>query len=282
MSSFIELVAPMLIIPSALTLENLESNFYSQGFQKFPDSEFMAAGLTNTSITSLKQVASQEATHVVALSAAIKAAGQTPVQNCTYNFNYTTAANMLATAKVLEAVGVSAYLGAAPLLNSSAVLGTAATIATVEAVSLLLLSLNSRSKLRLSKRHQAIIRVASGITPSPQPFDNPLGPRSVFTLAGAFIQSCPTGSNLQIQPFPAIAVQNGMNVQAGTELKLSDPQQPAGATNCAFTAGGVMGGSLFVPLTNGACAVPSGLNGEVYMTLTKTAGPLSDDIVLAG
>jgi Ferritin-like domain len=107
------------------------------GFQKFPDTDFQALGLNNNSISALHQVAGQEATHVTFLQTALKAAGQTPVEPCTYNFAFTNASGMVATAKVLEAVGVSAYLGAAPLINNTAILGTAATIATVEAVSLL-------------------------------------------------------------------------------------------------------------------------------------------------
>ena len=93
---------------SALTLEHLESTFYTQGFQKFADSDFAALGLTPDEITALKSVGETESTHVTQLSAAITAAGQTPVQPCIYNFGFTTAANMVQTARVLEAVGISA------------------------------------------------------------------------------------------------------------------------------------------------------------------------------
>jgi hypothetical protein len=89
-------------------LEHLESTFYQQGFAKFPDSEFAALGLSTDQITALKSVAATEATHVTQLMSAIAGAGSQPVQPCTYNFGLTTAANMVGTARVLEAVGISA------------------------------------------------------------------------------------------------------------------------------------------------------------------------------
>lgn len=79
-----------------------------QGFQKFPDSDFQALGLSQQQIAGLKMVAATEATHVSTLQSAIAGAGAQPVQPCTYNFGFTDAAGMVGTAKVLEAVGVSA------------------------------------------------------------------------------------------------------------------------------------------------------------------------------
>jgi hypothetical protein len=95
---------------SALTAENLETAFYQQGFAKFPDSDFAALGLTTTDITNLKSIGGTEQTHVTTLTSAIAGAGTQPVQPCTYNFGFTTAAAMVATAGVLENIGVSAYV----------------------------------------------------------------------------------------------------------------------------------------------------------------------------
>lgn len=205
---------------SALTAEHLESTFYKQGFAKFPASDFQALGLSDAQIKSLMGVGQTEATHVSTLLSAISGAGAKPVEPCQYNFDaaFASAKTMVATARVLEAVGVSAYLGAAPLVNSSDVLTAAATIVTVEA------------------RHQAFIRVASGAEPVPAAFDTPLGPRAVFTLAAQFIKSCPEGSNLNIQAFPSISLQNPEQAAVGSNLKLADAAQPAGAQFCAFVA----------------------------------------------
>lgn len=250
------------ILNFALTAEHLESEFYKQGFAKFPMQDFMALGLTEGQVKSLMGVGQTEATHVTTLQSAIAGAGAKPVEACTYNFDaaLTSADSMVKTARVLEAVGVSAYLGAAPLVNSSDVLAAAASIVTVEA------------------RHQAFIRMASGAEPVPAAFDTALGPRAVFTLAAQFISSCPEGSNLNIQAFPAIALQNPEQATVGQALKLADPAQPAGASFCAFVA---PGGNQFSPITDGNCQVPQGLSGEVYMMITKTQS-VSDSEVLAG
>ncbi|KAF1939530.1 hypothetical protein EJ02DRAFT_254675 [Clathrospora elynae] len=250
------------ILNFALTAEHLESEFYKQGFTKFAMSDFMALGLTQGQVKSLMSVGQTEATHVTTLQSAIATAGGKPVEACIYNFDaaLTSASSMVQTARVLEAVGVSAYLGAAPLVNSSDVLAAAASIVTVEA------------------RHQAFIRIASGAEPIPAAFDTALGPRAVFTLAAQFIKSCPQGSNLNIQAFPAIALQNPEKATVGQALKLADPAAPAGASFCAFVG---PGGNQFVPLTGGNCIVPQGLQGEVYMMITKSKSVV-DSEVLAG
>jgi hypothetical protein len=249
------------ILQFALTLEHLESNFYADGFQKFPDSEFAALGLQPAQITALKAVGQTESTHVTQLTAAISAAGSQPVQRCTYNFGFTTAKDMVNTARVLEAVGIAAYLGAAPVVKSPKVLTAAAEIVTIEA------------------RHQTFIRTAAQAVPVPNAFDTPLGPRAVFTLAAPFIQSCPAGSNLNIQPFPAIALQGGgAGIQAGQSLVLADPAQPTGAMFCTFLN---QGQTMFQPLTNGACQVPPNMSGEVFMMVTRGQS-IEDNEVLAG
>jgi len=60
----------------------------------------------------------------------------------------------------------------------------------------------------------------------------------------------------------------------------------SGASFCSFTNGGVSAaGSVFVPLTNGACEVPQNLAGVVYIHLTSAnsvEGVLTDDITVAG
>ena len=151
------------------------------------------------------------------------------------------------------------YQGAAPLVNSSAVLSLAASILSVEA------------------RHQTNIRVASGAQPVPAPFDTALGPRAVFTLAAQFIQSCPQGSNLNIQAFPSIKLTTP-NVQSNQQLVLQNPAQPTGAMFCAFISQGM---TQFTPLTNGACTVAPNLAGEVYMMVTSSMSA-QDSAVLAG
>jgi hypothetical protein len=133
-------------------------------------------------------------------------------------------------------------------------------------------------------RHQTFIRTASKIAAVPSAFDTPLGPKNVFTLAAGFIASCPDGSNLNIKANPSITMTNSaVGIKADDVLQLSTPAQ--GATHCAFTNGGVPGGTAFTPFTNGACVVPEILAGITYLNLAS-AGPatgvLTDAITVAG
>lgn len=258
------------ILEFALTLENLETAFYQQGFAKFADSDFAALGLQPADITNLKSIGGTEATHVTTLTSAITGAGTQPVQPCTYNFGFTTAQAMVATAGILENIGVSAYLAAAPLVKTPGILTVAAEIVTVEA------------------RHQTFIRTASKAAAIPSAFDTPLGIRAVFTLAAGFISSCPAGSNLAITPFPALTMTAGASalpavITAGTSLAVSSPA--TGATSCAFVNGGQTGGAAFVPYTNGACVTPQNLAGITYLHLTSSTpadSTLTDAITVAG
>lgn len=273
-----------------MTAENLETAFYEQGFAKFADSDFAALGLSATDITNLKSIGATEQTHVTTLTSAIAGAGTQPVQACTYNFGFTTAAAMVATAAVLENIGVSAYasfifrlrkmltesryLAAAPLVKTPGILTVAAEIVTVEA------------------RHQTFIRTASKQAAIPSAFDTPLGIRAVFTLAAGFISSCPSGSNLAITPFAALTMTAGATapaasangtIAAGTSVQVSTTA--TGATSCAFVNGGQPGGAAFVPFTNGACVVPQNLAGITYLHLTSSTpadGTLTDAITVAG
>jgi hypothetical protein len=143
----------------------------------------------------------------------------------------------------------------------AAVLTAAAEIVTVEA------------------RHQTFIRSALKANPVPNAFDTPLDPRAVFTLASQFITSCPNGSNLNIQAFPAISLAGGgTNIAAGQQLLLADPNQPIGAQFCAFVN---QGQTMFAQLNQGACQVPQNMSGEVYMLVTKSAS-IVDTEILAG
>jgi hypothetical protein len=253
---------------SALTLEFLEAKFYQEGFAKFPDSDFAALGLAPEDITNLKSIGGTEEAHVSTLLSAISAQGIAPVAPCVYDFKVTTAAEMVATAAVLENVGVSAYLGAAPLVANPAILGVAAQIVTIEA------------------RHQTFIRTASKAAAVPSPFDTPLGVKNVFTLAAGFIKSCPEGSNLKITAFPAVTMTSGdaSKIKADDVLKLSTTA--SGATFCAFTNGGVPGGTAFTAFTaDGGCVVPQILKGITYLNLASAgpfSGVLTDAITVAG
>ncbi len=113
------------ILNYALTLEYLETEFYAK---------VIAAKLFSGSVGSLiKTFGAQEATHVAALSAAIKQLGGTPVAKVEGKFPITTAAATAELAYTVENLGASAYLGQAPLIQSKQVLAAALSIHSVEA-----------------------------------------------------------------------------------------------------------------------------------------------------
>ncbi|KAI5811671.1 ferritin-like domain-containing protein [Peziza echinospora] len=252
------------ILQFALTLEHLEAAFYRDGFARFPASDFEALGFNVDTIAGLVKVGETEATHVSQLMAAIAGQGVAPVPACTYEFGFTDAATMIATAKILEAVGVSAYLGAAPLITNPGILAAAASIVTVEA------------------RHQTLLRTVSGDQPIPQAFDVAISARQIFTLAAQFISSCPPEANLNIQAFPALVITNAGTVSAGSVLRLADQTSTTadGSAFCSFASGA--GAPQFVAVSGGSCAVPSGLTGEVFVTLTTDGASGADDKVIAG
>lgn len=173
---------------------------------------------------------------------------------------------MLATARVLEAVGIAAYLGAAPLVTEKAILSAAGSIVTIEA------------------RHQTLIRTSVGAVPVPQAFDVAVSARQVFTLAAGFIVSCPKEANLGITALPPLNVLSAGEVRSGSALKMVVPDAYGKAKlSCSFTSGEK--GLVFSKFSNGGCAVPEGLGGEVFLTVTtESEGTkvLDDSKIVAG
>ena len=159
-----------------MTLENLENTFYQEGLKNFTEADFASAGFDSTFYANLKEISSDEMTHVAFLTAALTKAGATPVAACTYDFGVTDVKSFVETSSILEGVGVSAYLGAAADIMSAAYLTAAGSILTVES------------------RHSSYIRASLGESPFPSPFDVPLDLDEVYTLASPFITGCPSSN----------------------------------------------------------------------------------------
>jgi rubrerythrin len=113
------------ILNYALTLEYLETAFYGK---------VIAAGLFSGKVGALvKDLGRQEASHVVALKAAVTKLGGTPVAEPKSKFPITSASQVANLAYTVENLGAAAYLGQAGKIQSPEVLAAALAIHSVEA-----------------------------------------------------------------------------------------------------------------------------------------------------
>jgi hypothetical protein len=152
------------IVNFALTLEYLETAFYTQAVKK--------AGLSGDVLKLAKELRDNEAEHVSALTAAVKQLGGTPVKAPGVDFGgaFKNTASFLKTANVFEDTGVSAYNGAAPSIQSTAILAAAGSIVQVEA------------------RHASLIRLQRNRPPAPLAFDKASTKKQVLSAVTPFIK----------------------------------------------------------------------------------------------
>ena len=152
------------ILNYALTLEYLESEFYSQGLA--------ANVLSGREMDLVSPIEQHEKMHVAAVTATVKKLGGTPVAKPTIKFpdgTFGSREKFLSTASQFEELGVSAYHGQVPLIKSGDVLGAAASIAGVES------------------RHAAILAVLSSGKPLPNAFEQPKSMDDVLPMVKPYI-----------------------------------------------------------------------------------------------
>jgi ferritin-like protein len=152
------------ILNYALTLEYLESAFYTAGLK--------ANLLKGRELDLIDPIQQHEADHVAVVTKTITDLGGKPVAKPKVKFpagTFGSRANFLKTAATFEELGVKAYHGQVPLVKSVDLLGAAASIAGVES------------------RHAAIIAQISGGNPFPRPIEAHLGMKPVLQAAMPFI-----------------------------------------------------------------------------------------------
>jgi hypothetical protein len=153
------------ILNYALTLEYLEADFYHRGVG--------AHLLSGRELDLVTPIAAHEAAHVSAITAAIKAAGGTPVAKPTITYpssTFSSRTKFLATASQFEELGVTAYHGQVPLIASGQVLNAAASIAGVES------------------RHAAILADLTGGQPFPAPIEKHASKSTVLKAVAPFVK----------------------------------------------------------------------------------------------
>ena len=237
------------ILNYALTLEHLENAFYQQGVANFTAKDFEKYGMPNNTFSEFQVISSHEKIHVDTLVSVINASYPGKfVPPCNYSFGITTVSEFVEIARALERTGVSAYLGRVADINLKAYLTAAATITTIEA------------------RHASFLNIISGISGMPQPFDTPLDPTSIVSIASQFIVSCPY--DLGVKPYPKFNVKvNGMSVY--TESNSTG--------FCKFLYGA---NTKYSSIENGKCELPSDAKVDVYVFNVQSNS--SDSKVLAG
>ena len=256
------------ILQYALTLEHLENVFYKGGISKMSEAEFVAAGFSSEYYTNLKYVAMDEQDHVMLLTTAIAATGATPVAACTYDFPYTDPKSFVGLASILEGVGVSAYLGGAGLITSKAYLGVAGSILVTESI------------------HQSLQRFNLGEIAPANPYGTALGLNDVFTMAAAFIKSCPASNPaLPVKAFPSLTATQGEPTSQGIPFTFS----VMGTLPSTFFVTFVSGLTIVsvTPTMSGdmiSAMIPDTISGQSYAFITSSMTNMSvtDEMVLFG
>jgi hypothetical protein len=262
------------ILNYALTLEHLEATFYREGLAKFSSADFVAAGIPASSYARLTEVAGHEKAHVDFL---VTALGTAATKECVYGFPMSSVAEYLGVASILEGVGVSAYLGAVRQIVNKDYLTAAGSILTIES------------------RHSAYLRDTSSqqkLSPFPAAQDTPLTPNAVYTLASAFIKSCPsTNPALPVKAYPALAATAAGPATAGStvQIKSAAALAPGSSTAKLYAAFITAGGPVFADLTqagdgvNFSVKVPAtGVVGQSYLVLCNCGERVDDGTIVAG
>jgi hypothetical protein len=260
------------ILNYALTLEHLEDKFYREGLANYTQADFVAAGFADPFYENLLEVSKDETTHVSFLTTALTGAGAVAVAECTYSFPSTDATSFVGLASVLEGVGVSAYLGAAASIANKGYLTAAGSILTIEA------------------RHSSYLRAAQAQSPFPQPFDDPLDLDEVYTLAAAFIVSCPASNPaLPVKAFPTLTLTTTGTIKSGSTITLATPGYTLAAADGKtpiYAAFITVTGPIYADVTpcdgGFTLVVPEGINGQSYVVLTACTDAVNDSTVAAG
>lgn len=110
-------------------------------------------------------------------------------------------------------------------------------------------------------------------------FDVPLSLNQVFSLAAAFITSCPdTNPPLPVKAFPSLALASPAPGKEST-LTYNATGTPSGSLFVAFFTGL---DQEFAPVENGKVTVPADLVGTVYAVLTTNGTMADDSNIVAG
>ncbi|EEP76117.1 predicted protein [Uncinocarpus reesii 1704] len=258
------------VLQFALTLEHLENVFYKQGLSRFTQNDFLRAGFDARFFNQMRFVAGDEQSHVVFLQQALTGLGVRPVSACRYNFPFRDVRSFVGLASVLEGIGVSAYLGGAGLISNKNFLGAAAAILAAEGL------------------HQSTLRNSLGLIASANIAGTAITPNAIFSLASAFIVSCPGGNAaLPFKAFPSLSPRGGsiFSINSFSRFAIGQGVIIPPVFFLTFISGleiisipGTFAGGFY------SARIPRQVSGQSFVFLTRTAntGAFSESSVLAG
>lgn len=143
--------------------------------------------------------------------------------------------------------------------------------------------------MTVEARHTAFIRALLKQAPVPQPFENPLSPMSVFTLASQFIVSCPSSNApLPFTAFPPLQLGSQGAVSTGQTITILTPgfELVPAPNQTIFAVFILVTGPVAVDVVavpGGFTAViPPGVAGQSYVIMTGCKDKVSDAATAAG
>ncbi|KAL8658302.1 MAG: hypothetical protein Q9202_007595 [Teloschistes flavicans] len=252
-----------------LSLEHFQDAFYRQGVANFTQAQFAEAGFNADFYSNLTDIASHEHTHVTSLTTTLLQLNVTPVAECDYYFNVTSAKGFIQAAPLIESVSVSSYIGLLANLKGDAFRTLFSSVLAVEA------------------RHSSFIRASLGLQPFATPFDTPLDLDETYTLTQLYTLSCPQDNPLALKDGGMIG-EEVLFITYGKDIKIGSDCEPIYAAFLTIT-GPIFAPTIRVPDNGGfkttVPAPPQGyapINGFVYVVLSSSNTTLTDDNILAG
>ncbi|KAL1666277.1 ferritin-like domain-containing protein [Schizophyllum commune] len=252
-------ITDTVVLNYALTLEHLENTFYHEALSNYTQDDFTNAGLPEWARGRFVEIGAHEQSHVDTLTSVL---GDSATQACEYNFPAHDPQSFAALSQILEGVGTSAYAGAAKYLQSSDALTAAAVILSTEA------------------RHAAWVASAIHLeNPWSGAYDTALTFNEVYSLASAFIVSCPESNpTLPFKAFPTLSLGDGKPGDS-VSVAYANGTDTNGDMYVAFFSGL---DKTFVQVTDGQVTIPGDLKGTVYAVATNNASAATDDTTIAG
>ncbi|KAF5374558.1 hypothetical protein D9757_010164 [Collybiopsis confluens] len=249
-SNSYEFATDATLLNYALTLEQIQVAFYTQGLKIFSQDAFAKAGFAPAVRAKYEQILSHEKSHVALLQEALQSLGESAVQECVYDFGDSIdVPSFIVMSTGLETVGASAYSGALNLLTDKEFLLATAAILSTEA------------------RHSTWIQSkVLQINPWSGPYEVPLTPNQAITIASQFVVACPDSNpSIAARPFPSLNLVSSIapGVEAEMSFNISEVNEAAQGTidvsklSAAFLTAN---GTIFAPLMAGLGSPPGTFN----------------------